>query len=159
VFWGEQQVDMIGHQDVRMELTALALQGVAQPANVGVAILVIEEAGPTIVATLHDVQRYTVDVDARTAGHGRSLAEIEPGPFSSYLLHCRRNGARTRDRSGEPPLEQKVRSDWGRWTSGMAVRIPDIDFIGGCVARWMVTLLRERGCDIPFVRLNLAIRI
>jgi putative DNA primase/helicase len=61
--------------------------------------------------------------------------------------------------SGEPPLEQKVRSDWGRWTSGMAVRIPDIDFIGGCVARWMVTLLRERGCDIPFVRLNLAIRI
>jgi hypothetical protein len=71
---------MIGHQDVRMELTVLALQGVAQPAKVGVAILVIEEAGPAIVATLHDVQRYTVDVDARTPEHEGSLAQIEPGP-------------------------------------------------------------------------------
>ena len=57
-------MDMIGHQDVRMELTVLALQGVAQPAKVGVAILVIEETGPAIVATLHDMQRYTVEADA-----------------------------------------------------------------------------------------------
>jgi hypothetical protein len=36
------------------------------------------------VASLHDVQRYTVDVDPRTSGHGGSLAENEPGP-SDYV--------------------------------------------------------------------------
>jgi hypothetical protein len=76
---------MVGHQDIRMKLTVLALQGLAQLAKVGVAILVIEEAGPAVVATLFDVQRDTVDVNAWTPGHGRSPAEIEPGPF--YLLH------------------------------------------------------------------------
>jgi hypothetical protein len=82
VLWGEQQVDMIGDQHVGMELPVLARRGVTQPAKVGVAILVIEEAGSTIVATLHDMRWYTVDVDARTPGHGLiSLAEIERGPF------------------------------------------------------------------------------
>jgi hypothetical protein len=68
VFWGEKEVDMVGHQHVGMELAVLALQRLAQPAKVGVAILVNEEAGSTIVASLHDVQRYTVDVDPRTPG-------------------------------------------------------------------------------------------
>jgi hypothetical protein len=80
VFWGEQQVNMIGHQHVGMQLTVLTPQGFEQPAEVGLAILVIEETGPAIVATLHDVQRYTVDMDARTPGHAGSLAEIDPGP-------------------------------------------------------------------------------
>jgi len=62
----------------------LALQGFAQPAKVGVTVLVVEETGAAIVSTLHDVQRYTVNVDARTSGQGSSLAEIEPGPFSSF---------------------------------------------------------------------------
>jgi hypothetical protein len=77
---------MVGHQDARMKLAVLAPQGLAQPAKVGVAILVIEDAGPAIVATLHDVQRYTVDVDAQTPGHGSSRAEIEPGPFYPFTL-------------------------------------------------------------------------
>jgi hypothetical protein len=72
---------MVGHQHESMKVTMLALQGFAQPTKVGVAILVIEETGPTIVATLDNMQRYTVDVDARTPGHKGSLAEIEPGPF------------------------------------------------------------------------------
>jgi len=70
VLWSEQKVDMVGRQDVRMKLAVLALQCLAQPAKVGVAILVIEEAGPAeeaglaIVATRYDVQRDTVDVNA-----------------------------------------------------------------------------------------------
>jgi hypothetical protein len=39
---------MIGHQDVRMELTVLTPQGFAQPAEVGVAILVIEKQVPRL---------------------------------------------------------------------------------------------------------------
>jgi hypothetical protein len=71
VFWSEQKVDMVGHQDVRMKLTVLALQGLAQPAKVGVAIRVIEEAGPALVATLYDVQRDTVDMNAWTPGRDK----------------------------------------------------------------------------------------
>jgi hypothetical protein len=37
------------------------------------------------VATLHDVQRYTVNVDAWRSGHGRSLTENEPGPLFSLF--------------------------------------------------------------------------
>jgi hypothetical protein len=67
---------MVGHQHVGMELAVLPLQRLAHPAKVGVAILVIEEAGSTIVASLHDVQRYTVDGDPRVPGHAGSLAWI-----------------------------------------------------------------------------------
>jgi len=38
----------------------LAPQGVAQPIKIDVAIFVIEETRPAIVAALHGVQRYTV---------------------------------------------------------------------------------------------------
>jgi hypothetical protein len=38
-----------------MESATLALRRIAQPAVVGVAILVVEEARPAIVATLHDM--------------------------------------------------------------------------------------------------------
>lgn len=46
------------------------------------SILLVEEARPPIVTTLYDVQRYTINVDARTSGHGSSFAGIEPGTFS-----------------------------------------------------------------------------
>jgi hypothetical protein len=44
----------------------------AQPAKVAVAILVIAEAGPAVVATLYDVQRDTVDANAWTPEHKES---------------------------------------------------------------------------------------
>ncbi len=34
------------------------------------------------MATLDDVQRQVVDVDAGSPRHKESIAEIEPGPFS-----------------------------------------------------------------------------
>ncbi len=36
------------------------------------------------MATLDDVQRQLVDVDAGSARHKESVAEIEPGPFSPF---------------------------------------------------------------------------
>ena len=56
-----------------MEPAVLALQGVEQPGEVDVAILVIEETSSAIAATPHAVQRYTVDVDARTRENLSSL--------------------------------------------------------------------------------------
>jgi hypothetical protein len=57
---------------VRMKPAVLAPQGLAQPAKVAVAIPVIAEAGPAVVATLYDVQRDTVDANAWTPEHKES---------------------------------------------------------------------------------------
>jgi len=75
---GRNRLERDGHQEVHMEVTVLALQGFAQPTQVRVAISVIEETSPAIVATLDNMQRHTVDVDARTPRQRESLAEIEP---------------------------------------------------------------------------------
>jgi len=48
-------------------------QGVFEPVQVGVVVLFGEEAGFTVVAALHDVQRLAVEVDAGAAGHDISL--------------------------------------------------------------------------------------
>jgi hypothetical protein len=78
---GKRQVDMVGCRHLGVESTALALQRVTQPAEVGMAILLIEEAGPAIMAVLHDVQRFPADPHERTSRRGQALGEIEPGPF------------------------------------------------------------------------------
>jgi hypothetical protein len=69
-------VNMVGHHHIGIKMTVLALQGFAQRTKIDVAILVIEETGPAIVATVHDMQRYTVDVDARSPRRRSSLAAI-----------------------------------------------------------------------------------
>ncbi len=72
---------MLGHDNVTMKPAALSMQCLPQPAQVGEAILVIEEAGSAVVAALNDVQRKAVNVYACTPGHSESIADIEPGPF------------------------------------------------------------------------------
>jgi hypothetical protein len=73
---------VIGHQRVGVQAAALPLQGLVQPAELGVAVPVVEEAGAAVVAAPHDMQRHPVEMDARTARHAGSLTELEPGPFS-----------------------------------------------------------------------------
>ena len=41
---------MVGHRSMGVEQTGLKVQGVMQPAEVGVTILVVEEAGAAIMA-------------------------------------------------------------------------------------------------------------
>ncbi|MGB5832143.1 MAG: hypothetical protein WBG92_09165 [Thiohalocapsa sp.] len=52
-----------------MQPTALALQRFAQPVQVGESILIVEEAGRTVVPPLNDMQREAVNVYACTSGH------------------------------------------------------------------------------------------
>ena len=60
----------------------LARERLAQPAEVGEPVLVVEEAGRPIVPALEDMQRRAVDVDTCAPGQMSRIAEIEPGPFS-----------------------------------------------------------------------------
>jgi len=45
-----------------------ALERLAQPVQPGVVVLLREEAGLTVVAALHDMQRNGVKVEARPTG-------------------------------------------------------------------------------------------
>jgi hypothetical protein len=51
----EEQMDVIGHQHVGVETAALPPQRLVQPAKIGVPVLLVEEAGATVVAPLHDM--------------------------------------------------------------------------------------------------------
>jgi len=64
-----------------MKSAALALECIAQPVEVGRAVLVVEKASCPIVPALYDVQRQPVDVHMRAPRHGQSVLEIEPGRF------------------------------------------------------------------------------
>lgn len=57
LFRREQQMDVIGHQHVGVQPAVLARQRFAQPAKIGEAVLVVEEARRPIVPALDDVQR------------------------------------------------------------------------------------------------------
>ncbi len=73
-------MDVVGHQHVRVQRAAFALQRFAQPLKIDVIILLVEETGAAVVAALHDVQRYTIEADSRASRHEGSIAEIEPDP-------------------------------------------------------------------------------
>lgn len=68
---------MIGHQDVGMQRALSLPERCAQSMQVAVVIFVAEETRLALAAALHYVQRNTVKVDARAAGHDRILASAQ----------------------------------------------------------------------------------
>ena len=69
----DQQMHVIGHQGVGMQMTVGLLERDAQPVQIGVIIFLGIKAGLTVVAPLHDVERYFVEMDARTARNERRV--------------------------------------------------------------------------------------
>lgn len=63
---------MVSHQGVGMERAVLFVQGFAQPVEIGQVILLAKETGLAVVASLHDVQRNTIKMDAWATGHRQS---------------------------------------------------------------------------------------
>ena len=56
-----------------MQLRASAGQRLTEPVQVAVVILFAEKARFAVMAALYDVQRLAGEMDARAAGHARSL--------------------------------------------------------------------------------------
>jgi hypothetical protein len=85
---------VVGHQRVGVQPCLLPLERLAKPVQVGVVVLLCEEAGLAVVAALHDVQRHSVDMAARAARHGETLGlpgqKVEPGPFNPLHPNSRR---------------------------------------------------------------------
>lgn len=67
---------VVVHQDIVMKLATAAFQGFAQPVAIGVIVVLAEETGCPVMVSLHDVQRQTWEMDARTAGYAVNLAGI-----------------------------------------------------------------------------------
>jgi hypothetical protein len=66
----EQEMYVVGHLHVGVQFTSGGLEGFSQPFAVGERVLVGEEAGFAVVASLHHVQGHTGNVDSRAAQHG-----------------------------------------------------------------------------------------
>jgi len=66
---GGQQVHVVVHQHVGMQVAAGGEQGVAQQVAVAAAVFVVQEAGQAIVAALHEVLRDAGQVKTGQAGH------------------------------------------------------------------------------------------
>ena len=72
-FGSEQQVHMIGHQRVGMQLTFVVYQRFTQPVQVAGIVALAKEAWLAVVSALHDVERDTIDLDAGTPGNNMRL--------------------------------------------------------------------------------------
>ena len=69
-----QQVDVVVHQYIGVQLAARGEQRLPQQLAIAGAIRVVEEAGKAIVSTLHDVLRNAWQVESRLASHVHSIA-------------------------------------------------------------------------------------
>lgn len=69
----KQQVDVVVHQDVRVDEDRTVAASVAQQAAKVTPILVIDEDRAAVHATLGDVHWSAGDFDTGLAGHGLSL--------------------------------------------------------------------------------------
>jgi hypothetical protein len=68
-------MDVIAHQDIRMQVAAIARQRIAKALQITLPVLVIEEARHPGVATMHYMLRHTGKIGTREHGH----AAIIPG--------------------------------------------------------------------------------
>ena len=63
-------MDVVRHEHIAVEPTACVAAGFLQPVQVEVEVLLGEEAGLAIDASLDEVVRNVGKLDARAAGHG-----------------------------------------------------------------------------------------
>jgi hypothetical protein len=67
--WRDQQVDMVGHQHIGMDCTAVFLRRFAQTFQVEAQVLVRKEGRLTVIATLDDMLREPRHIEPWFACH------------------------------------------------------------------------------------------
>ncbi len=76
--WRGQQVDVVVHQDVRVQLAACFEQCFAQQGQVTLSIFIVEKAGQAIVPSLDNVLRNSGQVESWLSGHRLSVGASVP---------------------------------------------------------------------------------
>jgi hypothetical protein len=79
-------MDVVGHQDVSVELAASLSEGVVQPAEVGEVIFFVQKAGVGVVPALHDVQGQTVKMGTATTWHTKSVSRADEAVATGVKL-------------------------------------------------------------------------
>ena len=75
----EQEVDVIRHQTVRVHRAAEAAGEIAKEAEISEVVAFREEAVPSIVPSLHDMEAHLRDDNARRSWHnGQTAEEVRP---------------------------------------------------------------------------------
>jgi len=89
---GDEQVHVVGHQDIGVQGAMFFVQGFVKPVQVGVVVLFGEEARLAVVTALHDVQRDVVEVDSGAAWHKQTLLQSLEKIESSYCEGLEQTG-------------------------------------------------------------------
>ena len=76
----QQQVDVIGHQYVSVHHATELRRQLRQVAQVERVVVLGEEAGTAIVPALDDMQCYTSECEARSAGHDERASDRDEKP-------------------------------------------------------------------------------
>ena len=96
---GDQQVDMMGHQDIRMHGAVLAHGDLAQIVEIASVVLIGEEAGLPVVAALDHVLRQIGDVGSGQSWHegvcngfaGHAEPANDAGLSTQAISACRKS--------------------------------------------------------------------
>ena len=79
-----QQVDVVVHQPMGVQLHAGRRQRFPQQVEIVQPVAVIEEARQAVVSTLHDVLRNARQIESRCAAHADSIARTSGRRWSAY---------------------------------------------------------------------------
>jgi hypothetical protein len=93
----QEQVHVVGHQDVYVKRAFVLGQGCFQPMQIAEVIFFAKEARLAIVAALHDVQGYSIQMD--TGRRGMALHKV----FNASLVPLIRSMASHRIEHHERP--------------------------------------------------------
>jgi hypothetical protein len=66
----------VAHEHLGVQGATAFFEGFAQPVRVGQGVIFTEETGIAVVAALHDVQGYSIEVNTRLARHAVSMSQI-----------------------------------------------------------------------------------
>jgi hypothetical protein len=81
----DKKVDVIAHEDVRVDRAASPLRRFAQAFKIKAPIRVVEEARGAIVAALAYVQRHAGQFEARRPGHASITRGEEKGFAAEFV--------------------------------------------------------------------------
>src|SRR5689334_12461564 len=77
--WRDQEMNMVRHQDVRMQTARCLGKMFLQQSEVERAVAIIGEAGASIHAAVYDVKRMTGKYESRLARHVPTTRVLGPG--------------------------------------------------------------------------------
>jgi hypothetical protein len=83
----DQEMNMVGHQDVRVDLAAMSVTGDTQRVTIFLPILGPEEHGQPIVPSMDEVEGYVGDNQSWKAGHGTVVEAAKIATRDADIAH------------------------------------------------------------------------